>query len=427
MKTSVKKLTDTKVELTVKVDKKALDDAKLVALRRIASDLKVPGFRKGKVPVDVAKKHADPNLVAEQTANMAVNKAAAEAFMSENIRPISQPQIELVKYVPEQELEFKATADIFPEVKLGDYKKLKAKREKVTVADAKVDDVLKNIQNSFAEVSVVKRAAKLGDEVQIDFTGKKDGVEFDGGKAKDHKLELGSNSFIPGFEDAIVGHEAGDKFDIPLTFPKDYHNKELAGAKVVFEVLLKQVNARTVPDIDDKLAAKCGPFKTLEALKSDVKNNLTVQKENQAVDKLKDDLVSELVKTSKVPVPEVLVEDQAKQIRFDMEQNLAYRGMKLDDYLAQTGKTEEEWLKTDVQQAAEQRVKAGLVLAELSKELKIDVTDSEIDERLEQFKQQYQKDEKVLAQLGTEQTRIDIRNSLLTDKTVTKLLEVTGN
>jgi trigger factor len=427
MKTSVKKISDTKVELTVTVDAKALADAKLVALKRIGGDMKLAGFRKGRAPIEIIKKHADPNLVAEVTANTAINKAAAEAFMEENIRPISQPNITVTKYVPDEALEFKAETEVFPKIVLGDFKKLKVKREKIEVKGSEVDDVLKNIQNSFAEKKVVKRAAKLGDEVQIDFVGKKDGKLFDGGKANDYALQLGSNSFIPGFEDAVVGHESGDKFDIKLTFPKGYHAKELAGQPVVFEVLLKQVNERALPELNDKLAEKCGPFKTLEALKSDIKNNLTVQKENQAVDKLKDDLLAELLKASKVPAPETLIEDQVKHIRFDMEQNLAYRGVKLSDWLASIGKTEDEWLKNDVREAAERRAKTGLMLAELSDKLDIDVSNAEIDERLGQFKQQYQKDARLLAQLDTDQTRIDIRNSILTDKTVNKLLEVSGN
>jgi trigger factor len=427
MKTTVKKLSDTKVEITVTVSRESLADAKLVALKQIAHDLKVPGFRKGKVPVDVAKKHADPNMVSNFTADAAINKAVAEAFTSEKIRPLSQPVINVTKYVPDSTLEFTATADIFPVVKLGDIKKLKVKKEKVEVKAAEVDDVLKNIQNSFAEAKEVKRAAKNGDETVIDFVGKRGGEEFDGGKASDFALALGSGSFIPGFEDAIIGHKTGDEFNIDLEFPKDYHAKDLAGQPVVFEVKLKKVSEKTLPKIDDELAAKCGPFKTLDALKSDIKNNLTVQAENQAADKLRDDLLAELVKASKVPVPEILIEDQAKQLRFDMEQNLAYRGVKLDDYLSQRGLTEEDWTKGELADAAKRRAETGLVLAELSNELGIEVSDAELDERLELLKGQYQEDKSVLAQLDSEDAKISLRNSILTDKTVAKLVELSGN
>jgi trigger factor len=423
----MKKITDTKVELDVAIDKAQLADANLVALKRIGNDLKVAGFRKGKAPISAIKKSADPKAVNEATINAAINKAVADACKAENVRPIATPSVTVTKYVPGEVLEFKLEAEIYPRIVLGDVKKLKSKREKIAVTDTEVEDVLKNIQNSFAEKKVVKRAAKLGDEVIIDFTGKKDGVEFDGGKAKDHTLELGSNSFIPGFEDGVVGHESGDKFDVKLKFPKDYHAKELAGKPVVFEVLLKQVNERTVPAADAELAAKCGPFKTIEALKSDIKNNLVVQKENQAVDKLKEDLLAELLKASKVPVPEVLIEDQTKRLRFDMEQNLAYRGIKIEDYLKNLGKTEEEWLKTDVHEAAVRRAATGLMLAELSDQLGIKVPNSEVDERVEQFKQQYQKDKGVLAQLETPETRTDIRNNILTEKTINKLVEVAGD
>jgi len=167
--------------------------------------------------------------------------------------------------------------EITPPVKLGDYKKLKAKKEVAKVEDKEVDDVIERIRKNYSEKSEVKRAAKAGDEAVIDFTGKKDGVAFEGGSAKEYGLKLGDGQFIPGFEEGIVGHSAGDRFDLELTFPKDYHAEKLAGKKTVFNVLLKQVNEFVLPELNDEFAKKCGPFKTLEELKLDIENNLTEQ------------------------------------------------------------------------------------------------------------------------------------------------------
>ena len=236
MKTTVKKLSDTKVELTISLGSEELSAAEQVALTKMASDLKVPGFRKGKVPVSVAAKHVNPAALQEQTLDNALSKAVAEAFMAEKIQALDRPAVDVKKFVPGQELEFTAEVEIIPPVKLGNYKKLKAKRQAVKVEDNEVEEIITRMRENFTEKTEVKRAAKEGDEAVIDFTGKKDDVPFDGGAAKDFALKLGSGQFIPGFEEGVVGHKAGETFDLKLTFPKDYHAKELAGADVVFTV-----------------------------------------------------------------------------------------------------------------------------------------------------------------------------------------------
>lgn len=424
MKTSVKQLSDTKVELSIQVGRDGLENARLAALKQLAKDAKVPGFRNGKAPANVVEKHVDPNKLAEVSLENAVARAVAEGFNAEKIRPLMRPEITVTKYVPGDTLEFRATADILPAIKLGDYKKLKAKTEKVEILDKEITDVLGNIQNSFSEKKAVKRAAKNGDEVLIDFTGKLNGEAFKGGSDKDFPLKLGSKSFIPGFEEGVAGHEPGDKFNLDLEFPADYHAANLKGQKVVFEVLLKQVNELSLPKVDDELAKKCGPFKNVVELKEDVKKNLLAQKTHEAREKLKDALVMELVEKSKVPVPDVLQNDQVEMIKQDMARNLAYRGMSLEDYLGQIKKTEQEWLETDVKLAADKRVKAGLVLAELSKELKIDVLEDEVKAKQAELVTAYSKNPEAMKQLGTDEARIDIRNRLLTDKTIEELIKI---
>lgn len=425
MKTIVKKISDTKVLLTISLGRDELDAAEQVALTKLARDMKVPGFRKGRVPVSVAAKHVDPNALQEKVLDNALSKAVAEAFISEKVQALERPSVEIKKFVPGAELEFTAEATVVPEVKLGNYKNLKAKKQPVKVEAKDIDEIIERMRQNFATKTEVEREAKNGDEVIVDFVGKRDGVIFDGGTAKDFNLKLGSGQLIPGFEAGVIGHKVGEEFDLDLVFPKDYHAKDLAGQKVVFTVKLRKVHELKLPEVDDEFAAKCGPFTDVKELKADIKSEVAAQKEREANERLKDDLVGELSDASKVALPEILVEDQIKSIERDMLQNLTYRGVALESYLnAQGFKDKDEWLKKEARPAAEKRVKAGLVLAELSKELKIDVSHDELSAQIKAFKQQYGKDKKIAAQLDNPDVHRDIANRMITDKTVEKLAEL---
>ena len=391
----------------------------------MARDIKVPGFRKGKVPASIAAKHVDPNALQEQILENALSKAVAEAFLQEKLQALDRPSVEVKKFVHGSELEFTAEVEVIPPVKLGDYKKLTAKKEVAKVEDKDVDEVIERIRKNYSEKSEVKRAAKAGDEAVIDFTGKKDGVAFDGGSAKEYGLKLGEGQFIPGFEEGVIGHKAGEEFDLKLKFPEDYHAENLAGQDVVFTVKLHKVNELKFPELNDEFAAKCGPFTEMKEVKADIKRELTAQKEREADEKFKDALVGELTEKSKAALPELLVEDQLRSIERDLTQNLMYSGLSLDSYLKTQGfKDKEEWTKKEARPAAEKRVKAGLVLAELSKELKIDASRDEIQKQIDFFKQQYGKDKKILEQFDNPNVHRDIANRMITDKTVAKLVEL---
>lgn len=425
MKTTVKHLSDTKVELTISLDKADLKAAEQVALTKLAKSVKAPGFRKGKVPASVAVKHVDPEVLAQQTLEDALSKAVAESYTHEGIQALERPAVEIKKYVPGDVVEFTAEAEILPKVTLGDYKKLKASVKKVTVTDAEVDEIIDRMRQGFAEKKDVTRAAKNGDEVSIDFVGKKDDVAFDGGTAKGYDLVLGSNSFIPGFEEGIVGKKIGETFDLKLTFPADYHVADLKGADVVFTTTLNGIKEIVLPEVNDDFAAKAGPFKTVQDLRDDITRELTAQKEREAGETMKDDLVKQLVEASTIPVPEVLLKDQAESIERDMTQNLMYQGLTLDQYLENKGfANKEKWLETEVNDAAKKRVQAGLVLAELSKAEKIEATNEELDNHVNLYKQQYANNPSMVAQFDTPEARRDIANRLLTEKTVDRLVEL---
>lgn len=423
MKVTTKKLSDTSVEIKVVLDKKDLKEAEEKAIARLVKDVKIEGFRKGKAPLDVAKKNINPNDLASVSLDIAVRTSVPKAFEESKSAPLMIPNVEVTKFVPGETVEYTAKADILPEVKLGDYKKLGVKKEVVKATEKDVKEILENIQNAYAEKKVAKKKAEMGDEVVIDFEGSLDGVKFEGGAAKNFKLGLGSHQFIPGFEEGIVGHEAGDRFDLELTFPKDYHADNLAGKKTVFNVLVKQVNESIKPALDDELAKKCGPFKTIDELKADIKKNIELQNAAKADEKFKDDLVNTLVEKSKVSAPGIMVKDQLRIIRQDIEANAARQGLHFEDYLKQTGQTEEDWEKM-AREIAEKRVKASLCLQILARDEKIEAEDEIVDAKINELREVYKKSKEALKNLKDPNVRQDIKNRLTIEKTLNFLVEV---
>ena len=423
MKVTTKKLSDTSVEIKVVLDKADLKVAEEKAINRLVKDVKIEGFRKGKAPLDVAKKNINPNDLASVSLDIAVRTSVPKAFEESKSAPLMIPNVEVTKFVPGETVEYTAKADILPEVKLGDFKKLGVKKEVVKASDKDVKEILENIQNAYAEKKVAKKKAEMGDEVVIDFEGSLNGEKFEGGAAKNFKLGLGSHQFIPGFEEGIVGHEAGDRFDLELTFPKDYHAENLAGKKTVFNVLVKQVNENIKPALDDELAKKCGPFKTVDELKADIKKNIELQNAAKADEKFKDDLVNALVEKSKVSAPEIMVKDQLRIIRQDIEANAARQGLHFEDYLKQTGQTEEDWEKM-ARDIAEKRVKASLCLQILARDEKIEVEDEIVDAKVNELREVYKKSKEALKNLKDPNVRQDIKNRLTIEKTLNYLVEV---
>lgn len=425
MNTTVKYLSDTRVRATIKVEATELKAAEQVALKKLSKTVKVNGFRKGHVPLEVVKKNVDPNALAQETLENALSRAVAESFIENKLQALERPEVEVKKFVPGESLEFTAEADVLPKVKLGDYKKLKATEKKVSVAKKDVDEVVERIRKSMAEKKEVKRAAKLGDEAVIDFVGKKDGEAFPGGTGNDYPLELGSGSFIPGFEEAIVGLKKGDKKDIELTFPKDYHAPDLKGKKVVFETTVKKINEKALPELNDEFAAKTGPFTSMSELTADIKRELEAQKKREASDELKDSLVKQLVAKSNVAVPAVLREDQVRSIEQDLMQNLMYQGLSIEQYWEQKGyKDRDAWVKAEANEAADNRIKAGLVLSELSKVLKIEATADELADHLNTYRKQYANNPEMAKRFEEPEVQREVANRLITEKTVDELVKL---
>ena len=422
MKHTIKRA-DTTVTATVVVEETEFIAAKDAAVKQLSRTIKVQGFRKGKVPAKVAEKNIDPTTLTTEATEYAINRALNDVIAVEDLRVLDQPKIDVKKLVPFTTLEFTAEIEVLPSITLGDYKKLKAKKQSVTVEKSEIDEVIERMRSGFAEREAVEREAQNGDEVVMSFIGRdKAGAEIEGAKGEDYPLTLGSGSFIPGFEEQLVGHKAGEMFDISVTFPKEYHAEHLKGADVTFAIDLKTVNEVKLPEVDDAFAKKSGPFNTAKELLADIKRELTAQKERQVMDQLKDDLRGELVQKSDVPAPEVLVNDQVQALERDLMQNLMYRGQTIDNYIESRGyKDRDELVKKDLYPMAERRVQSGLILAELSKAEAIDISKEELDAELTKRKEEAPT---MATQLDTPEARRDLANRVITEKTINRLVEL---
>ena len=421
-----KEVEKNKFEYTIVVPADMIKQCHDKAVESLGRNAKVPGFRKGHVPMEVLERAIDPARVADVEINEAVNATLVELIEKEDIQPLDQPVINLTKYVPNQTIEYTATIEVVPPVKLADVKKLETKRPEVKVADKEVNDVIERLRTNAAEKTAVDRAAKKGDEVIIDFTGLLNGKEFAGGKAKDYELKLGSGAFIPGFEEGIEGHKAGEEFDVNVTFPEEYGAKELAGQKSVFKVKLNKVNELKLPELNDEFAKGIAPdFKNMDDLKKDVRKNLEQSQEAENRQKFEDDLLSELAEKSNVDIPEVLVKDQLPQMEQQFTQGLMYRGLDLDGYLSQKGMTKEEWEKKELRPAAEKRVRNSLVISQFAKDNHIEVTAEEIKGYRDKILDRYT-NENIRKQFETPEYTRQIAQQLATEKAMAKLVELAG-
>jgi len=423
MKYSKKDLSDSKLEFHVELTPVEVAKHHAAAVKKLSRNVKVAGFRAGHIPSEVAEKHIDPAKLADEAINSAVNAALVELIRGENLQILDQPDIAITKFAPAQVLEFTATMEIVPEVKLAGFAKLTTHREPTKITDEQVNEVVANLANNAATKTEVKRAAKLDDEVEIDFTGYKDGEKFDGGEAKDFALTLSSHSFIPGFEEGIVGHKADDNFDLPLTFPKDYGAKKLAGAKVVFKIKLNKIREISQPKINDDFAKTIAPdLKTLDDLKKDIRRELTARAEYDANRKFQDDLLTELAEKSNIAPPEILVGDQLTALENQFAQNLAYRGNNLEKYLQDEKLSREDWISRDLRPAAEKRVRNSLALSQLSRMWNIAATDEEVHGQQDKLLAQYN-DPNLRENFASDEMKRQIAQQIIADKTLAKLAE----
>lgn len=414
---------DTKISLTVSADHKELDSLKQITLEKLRSSVKVPGFREGKVPTNLVEKNVNQQTLQSEFLDEALSQLYREAANQQKIRPIDRPNIVIKKFVPFSDLQFEAEVEILGPIKLSDYKNVKKPLKKVAVTDKEVTDVLDNLATRQAKKVEVKREAKNNDEVWIDFSGvdsKKQSIP--GADGKDYPLVLGSKTFIPGFEEKLVGKKAKDEVTFTITFPKNYGAKKLAGAKVTFTVKVNKVEEVIKPKIDDDFAKNAGPFKDLADLKSDIKAQLLAEKQKQALQQQESEIIREVTEKSSVSIPDSLITDQVERMLAEFKQDLTYRGMTYPEFLKQEGLTENTHKDTILLPEAKNRVKAGLVLAEIAEKESITVTPEEVELRIQALKGQYT-DTAMHVELDKDDSKRDISSRLMTEKTINKLVE----
>lgn len=422
MQVTKKNLSDTKVQLVLIADAEQLNKVKKEALKRVSQDLRLPGFRQGKAPLSLVEKSVNPATFQTEFLDRALNELYVTALEEQKLRPVSQPQVKIQKFVPFETLEVEVEVEVVGAIKVADYKKVKVAKKAVKVTAKDVDEVIEQLKKREAEKKDVDRASKNGDQVWIDFKGidAKTKEAISGADGKDYPLLLGSNTFIPGFENHLVGVKAGEEKTFSLTFPKDYGVKALQSRKVEFTVAVTKVQEVTEPKIDDAFAAKTGPFKTLADLKADVKKQLQTEKDYQADRQYTDALLTKITSDSKVSIPQVLVEEQIERLLNEQKQNIVYRGMTWQEFLESQGLTEEQY-KEQLRPDAEMRVKAGLVLGEIAEAEQVRVTPEELEIRMQLLKSQYP-DEKMQAELDKPESRREIVSRMVSEKTVEKLV-----
>jgi trigger factor len=424
MQASKNNLSDTKVKLTITASPDELQKAKEQALKRLGKGIKVPGFREGKAPLNLVENHLAASQLQAEFLDLAINDLYIDAASTNKLRPVTQPDIKIIKFVPFDTLEIAAEVEVIGSITLPDYKKLNVKKQAVNVTVKDVDETIRQLMYRDADKKEIDKPARQEDEVLIDFSGKdtKTGEVINGASGKDYPLWLGSGTFIPGFEEHLIGQKPGSEKSFDLIFPKDYGLKLLQNRKVTFSVTIKKVLEVKLPALDKDLAAKVGPFKTVAELKTDIEKQLLAEKQSQADRIYENDLVQKLAEGTKVAIPDSLVDDQLKMIEKDELQNLTYRGQTWQEFLDSEGLNEEGYFKRERPQA-ELRVKAGLALAEVAEAEDIKVTRTELENRLEALKKQYA-DSQLQAELDKPESRQNIFNRIVTEKTVNKLIEL---
>lgn len=416
---------DTSVTLDITATVEELAKVKNKVLHLLAPSVKVAGFREGKVPMEVVEKNLDDATFQSEFLNEAINMLYISAIKEERIRPVDQPKVSVKKFVPFTELEFSMEISVVGEIKLPNYKKITAKRAPVKVGAKEINDVLANLQTRASAREEVKREAKKGDEALIDFKGvDKKGEPVAGADGTDYPLVLGSGTFIPGFEDNVIGMKIGDEKSFEVTFPKDYGAKALQNAKVTFTVTLKKVSEVVEPKLDDKFASTVGPFENLEQLKEDIRKQLEADVASKLERDYESDIVKELSDKMKVAIPDSLITEQVEMVLSEVKQNIVQKGMTFDEFIASSGISEEDYIKKEVTPEAERRVKAGLMLSEIADIEGIDVTPEELEVRMQQLLAQY-RDPGMQEELNKPENRREINARLRTEKVI-KFLKTQG-
>ncbi|NLD79420.1 MAG: trigger factor, partial [Mollicutes bacterium] len=368
-----------KQEVNVKIEKKEWEAALEKSFKKNVETVKIDGFRQGKAPRDIYEKKLGKESLYMDAIDFALPKAYEKALKQSNLQPIVQPEVD-VKKIDEDGVEVVFTIVTKPEVEIKKYKNLGIKSEKINITEEEINKGVEELQQKYAEISLKEDAIVTGDTVVLDFLGKKDGVPFEGGKGENYPLEIGSNTFIPGFEDNLIGLKSGDSKDIEVTFPKDYPSEDLKGQKVIFEVKINEVKHKILPEINKDFFADLSieGVDSEKTLREFVKNELTIEKEEKAKEAKVESILNKIIESLKIELPEEMVTEEIHFMIKQFEQNLSMQGLSLDQFMEMT-KTTHEKFHEQYRGQAEKRILQSLVLNKIAELEKIDVTKEEID------------------------------------------------
>ena len=422
METKITEQKDDSATFTV-----ALTEAKLTGIKKHVFDelrgrVKAAGFRPGHAPDMIVERELGPSVVQNEFLEHAIQESYLDAVKVHKLSVVSSPKVSLEKFVPYTTLEYKVTVELMPRVKLADYQAFRIKRPSVKVDPANVNRTIEDLRRREAVRLDSEQPAKMGDEVNFDFEGTDSkGNPVPGASSKGQTLQLGSATFIPGFEDALVGLTKSDDKSFEVRFPKTYHEKSLQDKLVTFKVHVNSVTDLVLPEADDEFVAKVSPFKSLDDLKADIEDRIQAEQNQEAENKYEKEVLDKLLEKSTYKTPDALVTQQLDRLRAELDQNLAYSGLDIEKYLQMTGKSTEE-LASEMRPEAERRVGLAMVLTEVAAQENLSVTPIELTDEIDRLKQDYP-DPKARAELENPSTREEVYNHLMASKVIRKLLD----
>ena len=412
MSLQVEKLEKNMAKLTIEVSAEELDKAMEKAYQKQKSRISLPGFRKGKAPRKMIESMYGKGVFMEDAVNSLVPQEYTKALGECDLEIVSQPEINVTQMEPGKALIFTADVAVKPEVTLGDYKGVEVPKSEIVVTDEEVDaEIRKEQEKNARTVAVEDRAAANGDITTIDFEGFVDGVAFDGGKGSDYALTLGSGTFIPGFEDQLVGANAGDHVEVKVTFPEEYQAKELAGKEAVFQCDVKKIETKEVPELDDEFAKDVSEFDTLAEYKEDVKKNLTEKKEKEARTAKENAAVDKAIENAQMDIPELMTKTECRQMMDDFSRRMQQQGLSMEQYFQFTGQSMDKMME-DMKPQALKRIQTRLVLEKIAEAENIQPSEEEITEEIQKmadaYKMEADKIREAIGESGLEQMKKDM-------------------
>lgn len=423
MSLQVEKLEKNMAKLTIEVPAEKLEKAIQHAYQKNKNKINVPGFRKGKVPRQMIEKMYGPEIFYDDAANELIPDAYAKAADECELELVSRPVIDIVQIAKGQPFIFTAEVAVKPEVTLGAYKGIEVEKVDVTATEEEINaEIDKERESNSRTITVEDRAVQDGDMTVIDFEGFVDGVAFEGGKGTDYPLTIGSGAFIPGFEEQLVGAELGKEVEVNVSFPEEYHAKELAGKPAVFKCTVKEIKVKELPELDDDFAQDVSEFDTLEEYKADVKKKVEEKKAAQAKSAKEDAVIEKIIEGAQMELPEAMVKTQAEHLVDDFAQRLQMQGMSFDQYMQFTGSTVDAMVEQMKPQATK-RIQSRLVLEAVAKAENIEIGEDEIEAEIGRMAEAYKMEVEKLKELITEEEKTNMKEDLAIQKAVDLVVE----